>query len=127
MTVSCKVIDSSVWIEILSKGVLHNKCVTEIENAEKIIVPALVVFEVYKKICMATSDDIALSTVTMLSQYYIEDLTRDIALIAGDISIEHKLAAADSIVLAHARHNNATLITLDNDFSGIPSAKIIRS
>jgi PIN domain. len=47
-------------------------------------------------------------------------LTEEIALVAADLSLEHKLAMADAIVLATARLHDAEVITSDADFSGIP-------
>lgn len=62
----------------------------------------------------------------LLSQNSVADLTSEIALTAADLSKEHKIGMADSIVLAHAQHVGGTLVTLDNDFSGMPGARVIR-
>jgi toxin FitB len=49
-------------------------------------------------------------------------LTEEVALVGADLSLEHKLAMADAIVLATARLHDAEVITSDADFSGIPGA-----
>jgi predicted nucleic acid-binding protein len=53
----------------------------------------------------------------------VAELTASIALQAAKISTELKIAMADSIILATARANNATLWTQDADFEGIDSVK----
>lgn len=119
------VIDTSVWIEVLVSGKKSKSCKREIDEAKEIIVPTLVVFEIYKKIKYKFTEEAALEAVAMLSQYTVEDFNREIAMVAADLSLEHKIAMADSIVLAHAHHKNMELLTLDNDFRGIPGAKVL--
>ncbi len=118
-------LDSSVWIEILGSGPLADVCTIELRSTT-IIVPTLVIFEVYKKIATSISEDQALSAVALLSQHTVSDLTHEISLAAADLSIQHKLGMADSFILAHALHSDATLVTLDNDFAELPGVKIIR-
>ena len=72
------------------------------------------------------SEDQALSAIAFMSQHKVVDLTREVSLAAADLSIARKLYMADSLVLAHAQLENATLVTLDNDFVGLPNTKILR-
>ena len=120
------VLDSSVWIELLTSGTRLKACQSAFDQAKLIIVPTTVIFEVYRKIASLLSEDEALSAMTILMKQEVKDLTKEIALTAADLSIEHKLAMADSYVLAHARLTHSTLITLDNDFSHLEDVKIIR-
>ncbi len=126
MTTKVYVVDSSVWIEILSQGPRVRTCLQEVRSAAHVCVPALVIFEVYKKIAVMHSEHQALSATATLSQYEILDLTREVSLTAADLSISEKLPMADSIVLAHARLRGATLLTLDNNFAGLTGALVIR-
>ena len=119
-------IDSSVWIEILNKGVSARQCAQSLKEADRVYVPTLVLYEVYKKITSSRSEDQALSAIAMMSQFDVMDMTREIALAAADISIQKGLAMADSVVLAHAQQVGATLLTMDNDFSEIPGVKVLR-
>jgi predicted nucleic acid-binding protein len=48
-----------------------------------------------------------------------------LALEAADISLEHGLAMADSLVYATARRHRAKLVTGDADFEGLPEATVI--
>jgi len=52
-------------------------------------------------------------------------LDRKIAVDAAQISLELKLAMADSIILASARSNDAILWTQDVHFKGIGGVKYI--
>jgi predicted nucleic acid-binding protein len=120
------VFDSSCWIEVLNGGPLSAECESELRRASRVIVPSTVFYEVYKKLSLMVSEDRGLSGVALLSQHEMVDLTRDLVLSAADLSIAHQLAMADSVVLAHAIQENATLVTLDNDFMKVPGAKVIR-
>ena len=119
-------LDSSVWVELFSQVRLWRKCEREQKKADFIVIPTLVLYEVYRKIVSATSEDRGLSAVVVMSCHEVADLTREVALTAADLSLEHKLPMADSIVLAHARQASAELVTLKNDFAGIPGAKVLR-
>ncbi len=119
------VLDSSVWIEILNRGPLVKTCTQLLKNAEKVCVPTLVLFEVYKEVTSSRSEDQGLSAIGLLSQHEVVDMTREIALAAADLSLHHELAMADSIVLAHAQQVGGVLITLDNDFAGISGAQVL--
>ena len=126
MSARALVVDSSVWVEILNRGILAKSCGKELHSARQIYVPTLVIFEVYRKIASSVSEDQALSAVAALSQHQVVDLSREVALTAADLSIQHKLALADSVVLAHAHLLGATLVTLDNDFSEVSGVRVLR-
>lgn len=120
------VLDSSVWIDLLGNGASVKACQRELNAANLVIVPTLVLYEVYRKIASSTSEDRALSAIAFLTQHTITDLSQEVALTAADLSIQHKLAMADSFVLAHAHIAGALLVTLDNDFAGLPGTKVLR-
>ena len=120
------VVDSSCWIEVFTGGKNAAKCEKEIKSAEIILVPTLVLFEVYKKIASKVGQGQSLSAVGYLSQHKVLELDRGTALLAADISLELSLAMADSIILAHARSHSANLVTMDNDFKNLEAATVIR-
>ena len=119
------IVDSSVWLEILFDGKLASACVRELAKG-RILIPSLVLFEVYKKTKLKTDESRALEAVGAISSHEILELTREVALLAADLSIEHRMGMADSIVLAHARHLGTRLITLDHDFAMIPDVSVLR-
>jgi predicted nucleic acid-binding protein len=120
-------LDSSAWIEIIASGPKMEECLKELKSAGRIIVPTLVIFEVYRKVTQMVSEEAGLSATALLNQYEVVVLSSDVALTAADISIQHALAMPDSLVLAHARTERATLVTLDNDFATFHDAKVIRA
>ncbi len=120
-----KVIDSSCWIEIFASGSLAKKCQKEVSSAKSIAVPSLVIYEVYRKVKQSISDESGLSAISYISQFDVQALTREVALLAADLSLQYKLGTADSLILAHAHEISAELITLDNDFRGLPRVRVI--
>ena len=119
------VVDSSVFFEILSNGPLRAKCERHLRDGE-VVVPTLVLFEIYRKLKAKVSEDEALAAIGALRSYDVVDLTSEVALLAGDLSLEYSLAMADSFVLAHARHRHESLLTLDNDFAEVPGVIVLR-
>lgn len=120
------ILDSSVWIEILGSGPLSEVCLKELKSASEVLVPTLILFEVYRKISSATSEDQGLDAIALLTQNTVVDLNQEISLTAADLSLKHGLATADSLILAHAVYSESKLLTLDNDFAGIPGVKVLR-
>ncbi len=76
-------------------------------------------YEVYKWIKRERSEEEATAAVATMKKTNVVDLTEEIALTASDLSLTHRLAMADAILLATARTHNAELITTDSDFAGI--------
>jgi predicted nucleic acid-binding protein len=72
---------------------------------------------------MTRSEDEALSAVAVMEQGTVVDLDRATALEAARLSIEHRIAMADSVMLATARRHKATLWTQDADFDGLPGTR----
>ena len=122
---SIKVIDSSCWIEIFSNGPLAKKCQKEVSTSKVIVVPALIIYEVYRRVKQLTSDEDGLAATSYISQFDVQPLTREVALLAADLSLQFKLGTVDSIILAHTHEASAELITLDNDFRDLPRARVI--
>jgi predicted nucleic acid-binding protein len=90
-------------------------------------VPAIVFFEVCRKVSAKVSEDEALRVAAWLRTFGTLNLTDEVALYAVDLSLNLKLGMADSLVLAHALREDAQLITLDNDFASIKNAVVIRT
>jgi toxin FitB len=126
VSAEAKLLDSSIWIEIFRSGPLHRACERELKSAKQVVVPTLVLFEVYKKIALRASEDQALSALALITQHQIVDLSQEVALTAADLAIHHKMGMADSIVLAHAHTAQATLVTLNNDFASVDGVRVLR-
>jgi predicted nucleic acid-binding protein len=90
-----------------------------------VITPTIVIYEVYKHAKRLRSEEDAVDAVAAMQKTRVVPLTDELALIAADLSIAHKLPMADAIVLATAQAHNADVVTSDSDFEGIPGVVYI--
>lgn len=119
------VVDSSGWIEYFTEGVNAKFFTPPIRNVENLIVPTICIYEVFKRLLAELGEDSALQAIGIMAYGREIDLSRQIAMEAAQISTERKLAMADSIILATAQANNATLWTQDEHFKGMKGVKYI--
>jgi predicted nucleic acid-binding protein len=117
------VVDSSAWLEYLAAGQNAAFFAEAIENTAELIVPTIILYEVFKRIVQQRSENEALQVVAVMQQGKTAELDSRMALSAARISIDHQLPMADSIILAAARINNAILWTQDSHFEGIQNVK----
>lgn len=118
-------VDSCGWLEYFSDGPLAGKYCRYLANAHEIIVPTIVLYEVYKKIKRETAEEQALLAVAQMKTSIIVPLKESIALTAADMSLQFSLPMADAIVYATARSENALLVTSDEHIRGLESVKFI--
>lgn len=120
------VVDTSVWLEILFSQPLKARCLKEI-HGKQVSIPSLCFYECLKKLQSKLSDADSMEAIASLSQFQSLDLTTEIALSAADLSAQYGLGMADSMVLAHAYSLGQPLLTLDNDFTDIAGAQVLRA
>lgn len=118
-----KVIDSSVWLEYFTNGYYKET----IESNEVLAVAAISIFEIKKKLL---KEAIEIQTVKKCIHFIkrrslVIDLTQEIAEMAAEIAIKHRLPAADAIIYTSAMINQSELITADNDFRGLAGVKVV--
>ena len=119
------VVDSSGWMEYFAKDENSAFFAPVIQDVESLVVPTISMYEVYKKTMLHRGAEEALSAIAWMSTGPVADLTQEIALAAAILSLESKLPMADSIILATARAQNATLWTQDDHFKNIEGVKYI--
>lgn len=119
------VIDSSGWLEYFINGSNAGFFARVIENVDEVLVPTISLFEVFKRVLIEKNRNDALEAVAIMKDGQVVDLDDSLALVAGELSYELKLPMADSIILATARANNATLWTQDAHFKGMDGVKYI--
>ena len=117
------VVDSSAWLEYLAAGSNAAYFAEAIENTAELLVPTLILYEVFKRIVQQRSENEALQVVAVMQQGKVVELDSRTALAAARISLDHQLPMADSVILATANLNNALLWTQDSHFEGIPNVK----
>ena len=117
------VVDSSAWLEYMADGPSASFFAPAIEHSAKLIVPTVVLFEVFKRVLHERGESAALTAAALLQQGTIVDLTAPLALSAATFSTAHKLPMADSIIYVTARAFDATLWTQDADFEPLPHVR----
>ena len=119
------VVDSSGWIEYFTEGPNSGFFAGAIENVEELIVPALVVYEVFKWVSRERGETQALNAIAHMQLGEVVDLDSKLAIHAARLSLQAKLPMADAIVYATARAHEATLWTQDGDFEELSDVKYI--
>jgi predicted nucleic acid-binding protein len=121
-----KVVDSCGWLEYFADGKNAEYFAAAIENTEALLVPAISIFEVFKRVLQQSGEDAALQAAAIMAQGTVVDLDLSLALSAAKLSAEHKIPMADSIILATARQYQATVLTQDNDFEGLAGVEYFK-
>jgi predicted nucleic acid-binding protein len=117
------IVDSSAWLEYFADGPNAAFFAPAIAATEKLVVPTLSLYEVFKRVLQQRNEDDALMAVATMQQGTVVDLDADIALSAARISIDNRLAMADSVMLATARTFEAMLWTQEEHFKGLTGVK----
>ncbi len=117
------VVDSSAWLEYFANGPNASFFAKPIQATEKLLVPSLTVFEVFKRVLQQFDESDALNAIAIMQQGTLVDLDSTLALTAARLSVDNKLPLADSVILATARGYDATLWTQDADFEGLEKVK----
>lgn len=121
------VVDSSAWLEYFADGPNSGEFAGAIEKVSDLVVPVLTVYEVYRRVCQQRGEGPALQAVALMQQGRLVDLDAPLALTAARLGLQHRLPLADSIILATARREGATLWTQDADFKGLPGVEYRRA
>lgn len=120
------VVDSSGWLEYFADGENADFFSSAIENLDELVVPAVSLYEVFKRILQQRGEGDALRAVALMAQGTVVELDLRIALEAARLSDKEKLPMADSMMLATARLYNATLWTQDKDFETFEDVRYVR-
>jgi predicted nucleic acid-binding protein len=119
------VVDSSGWLEYLAEGPNADFFAAAIENVAELVVPAISLYEVFKRVHQQRDEQAALKAVALMMQGQVSPLDVSLALSAAKLSLQLSLPLADSIILATARAFGATFWTQDEHFQNIPGVRYI--
>jgi len=119
------VVDSSGWLEYFAEGKNAAFFAPAIEDTEHLVVPTICIYEVFKKVLHIHGQALAEIRSADLMRGVVVDLTAALAMSAAMLSAELKLPMADSLILATAREQGATLWTQDEHFQSLPGVKYI--
>jgi predicted nucleic acid-binding protein len=119
------VLDSSGWLEILTDAPRAGAFRQRLEAAEEVVVPTIILYEVYKIARLRLAEQAATLAVARLRSYTVAPLSDSLALEAADFSLEQRLPMADAIVYATARAYGAMLITGDAHFAELAGVEYL--
>jgi predicted nucleic acid-binding protein len=118
-------VDSSGWIEFFTGGGNAAKYGSYLEAAANVVTPTVVLYEVYKQVKRERTEEEALLAAAQMQKTRLVPLSESLSLAAADVSLEFRLAMADSIVYATARAENAELVTSDADLRNLPGVTFL--
>jgi len=119
------VVDSSGWLEYFTQSKNAHFFIPPIRDLDRLIVPTICIYEVFKRLLVERDEDAALLAVGLMSHGREVELDRNIAIEAAQTSRARHLAMADSIILATAQVYNAVLWTQDEHFKNVAGVKYI--
>ena len=118
------VIDSRGWLHYFTGGSLA-EAFTPVTEQTDLLVPALVIYEVYRALKRDVSEAAATEAAGHLATLTVATLDTALATDAADLGLAHHLATADAIIYATAQAHGATLVTCDKHFAGLPGVDFI--
>ena len=115
-------VDTCGWIEWLVGGKLSKNFEKYLGNPSELVIPTIIQFELYKWVCRERDEETALEVIGVTEQGKVIVFDTSLSLFAADMAKKYGLAAADAIVYATSRRNNAQIITCDKHFKTLPNA-----
>jgi predicted nucleic acid-binding protein len=121
------VVDSSGWVEYLGSGPKADEFAKYLESPVTLLLPTIVVYEVYKKMLREQSRMLAEKFLSTAFNFQEREIILDVSLAASaaKTSLRLNLPMADAIIYATAQAHQAELVTSDAHFSGLPGVTLI--
>lgn len=119
-------VDTSGWLEYFAESENADNFESAIEDVSKLIVPVIVLYEVFKKIAADYDEDRALLAIGHMKIGIVAAISEDIAINAAKISLEKRIPLADSMIYATATRYNAIIYTQDEHFSKLSKVKYFK-
>lgn len=117
------IVDTSGWIAFLNGEGNAAVFAEPLQDTERLLVPTICIYEMFKFTKIKKGKAEAIKIAAHMKQGRILELNEKIAMEAALISIDYKMAMADSLIYASARIADALIWTQDKDFKGLPSVK----
>ncbi len=117
------IVDTSGRLEYFAGSPQARHFAAAIEDTGRLLVPVVVVYEVFKKIAPSFDENRALQAIGQIKPGRVVDVDEAIALYAGKLSLEKKLPMADALIYANAVLHGATVYTQDAHFEGLAQVR----
>jgi len=109
------IVDSCGWLEWFTDGKLADHYKEYLVATDNILMPAIILYEVYKILKREVGEEKALLAAGYMKNCPVIPLDDTLALVAADIALQEKLAMADAIIVAISRVHNCRIISSDAD------------
>ena len=93
-------VDTCGWIEWLADGPLVDRFLPYLEAPETLVVPTIVQFELYKWLDRNQGEQAAMKAIARTTRSLVVDLDMSVALLAAELSRDHRLSVADAVIYA---------------------------
>jgi len=119
-----RLLDSFAWIEYFMGSRRGAKVRDYVEGNDPLYTPSICLTEIKSRYLRDKKDPTSRINV-ITERSFIIPLDKEIALLAADVKLRHKLHTIDSIIYATSQHRNLILITGDQHFEDLPHVEII--
>ncbi len=116
-------VDSCGWLEYFADGPGAGFYAPALEDIERLLVPTICLYEVFKRVLQQRGEDSAIEAVAAMQRGKVVALDESVALTAARLSHDSKLPMADAVILATAHIHEATIWTQDSHFDGIEGVR----
>ena len=117
------VVDSSCWLEFMEDSPIGSEVIPIIADVEHLLVPAIVLYEVFRKLATMKGLDYAQGFIQGMLNACVVPVDATLSISAANISRKYQLAMADSIIYATVVQYDAVLWTTDKHFDGLPNVR----
>lgn len=119
------IVDSCGWLEWFTDGVLAEQYRPYLADQESLLVPVIVLYEVYKVLNREVGEEKALLAAAYMKRSSVIPIDEVIAFSAADTALKENLAMADAIIVATAQIHDCEIITSDADLKNQPNVKFL--
>ena len=117
------IVDSSCWLEFFAGSKVGKEIAPIIEDLENLVVPAIVLYEVFKKLLTEVDEDKAIMAIAHMKLGKVVEIDADLAITAAKVGKDNRLAMADSLIYATCLKCDCTLWTQDKHFKDLLRVK----
>lgn len=121
------IVDSSGWVEYMGSGPKADSFARYLNFPEYLLLPSVIVFEVYKKISREQGKHLVDNFLSLAFGFgdRLIPLDLELSILSARISLEAHLPMADAIIYATAQHYDAQLVTSETHFANLPGVVLL--
>lgn len=120
------IVDSCGWLEWFTDGALADNYKQYLADSDNLLVPAIVLYEVYKVLKREAGEEKALLAAGYMRSSRLIPFDDTLALAAADIALQKNLAMADAIIVAVSKAYNCRIISSDADLKDFDNVDYIQ-